>query len=86
MSTVALFSHPWLPSSWLLLYTEDKFDSPLIKQNELPSFPRALSPDIAGAVYVPVYVVLHLWLCSDERKNFLVSDNNHLFVMAALFI
>lgn len=54
---MALFPHPWLQGTGPLLYTEDKFDSPLVKQYELPSFPRTISPDIAGAVCVPVYTV-----------------------------
>lgn len=49
---MALFPYPWLQGTGPLLYTKDEFDSPLVKQYELPSFPRTISPDIAGAVSV----------------------------------
>lgn len=83
---MTLFPHPWLQGTEPLLCTEDKFHSPLVKQNELPNFPTTISPDIAGAVYVPAYAVSIPCYALIERKKFLVSDNNHLFVMAALFI
>lgn len=51
---MAPFPHPWLQETGPLVYTEDEFDSPLVKQNELLNFPRPISPDITGAVSVPV--------------------------------
>lgn len=56
VSTMALFPHPWLQVMGPLLYTEDRFDSPLVKQNELPDFFQNNVPWHSWC-YVPMYAV-----------------------------